>query len=130
MKPTDHQRIRDALERSWSAETSFCFAPDAAPSYGQCAQTAIVVQEYLGGDILRTTGWHGKGRHFYNCVAGERLDFTADQFAMPGYSYDVKYEDHLSSVAEARTETLPSQVEALRTAFQRELDERASDSLA
>lgn len=119
------QRIRLALERSWSAETSVCYSPKAAPSYGQCAQTAIVIQEHLGGEILRTTGWHGKGRHFYNRIAGERVDFTADQFSMPNYSYDLQYEDRPSSAEEARTETMPGQVEALRSAFLREIDSAA-----
>ncbi|WP_045223789.1 YunG family protein [Methyloterricola oryzae] len=115
------QIIRRALEKSWSADTSVCFSPTAAPSYGQCAQTAIVVQEYLGGEILRTTGWHGRGNHFYNSVAGERVDFTADQFDMPGYSYALKYEDCPSSVTEALAECLPGQVDALRHAFRRSI---------
>lgn len=119
------QRIRLALERSWSAATSVCYSPDAAPSYGQCAQTAIVIQQHLGGEILRTTGWHGKGRHFYNRIAGERVDFTADQFSMPAYSYDLKYEDHLSSAEEALTETMLGQVDALRIAFRREIQSAA-----
>ena len=48
--------IRRALERSWSEETSVCFNPNIAPlSYGQCAQTAIVVFETYGGEILTTS---------------------------------------------------------------------------
>lgn len=121
MKTEAFKRFRLALEKSWSAETSVCYSTEAAPSYGQCAQTAIVIQEHLGGEILRTTGWHGKGRHFYNRIAGERVDFTADQFSMPGYSYDLKYEDHLSSAEEALSETIPGQVDALRIAFRHEI---------
>jgi hypothetical protein len=116
------KRIREALERSWSARTSLCFSPNAFPSYGQCAQTAIVIQEHFGGQILRTTGWHGKGTHFYNRIDGERIDLTADQFKMPGYSYDLRYEDNLSSVAEALEETLPNQVDELRIAFLRNFE--------
>lgn len=119
------RKVRAALEGSWSAETSVVFSPDAYPSYGQCAQTAIVIQEKFGGEILRTTGWHGTGNHFYNRIAGERIDFTADQFRMPGYSYDLKYEDHPSDAAEAAKECLPGQVEALRRAFRRALNEDA-----
>ena len=113
MNDSEFQRIRRALEGSWSAETSFCFSPSAAPSYGHCAQTAIVIQEYCGGEILCTTGWHGKGRHFYNRIGDERVDFTADQFSMPGYSYELKYEDQPSSAEEALTETWSGQIEAL-----------------
>lgn len=117
-----YRKVRAALERSWSAETSVCFSRDAYPSYGQCGQTAIVIQETFGGEILRTTGWHGKGNHFYNRIAGERIDFTADQFSMPGYSYALTYEDLPASAAEAEADTLPGQVGALRLAFRKAFD--------
>jgi hypothetical protein len=110
-------KVRRALERSWSDKTSFCFTPDAAPSYGQCAPTAIVIGETFGGEILKTGGWPPNGRHFYNRIDGTRYDFTADQFSMPGYSHDVKYDDILSSVDEATSETMFGQVEELRRAF-------------
>ena len=113
------QEVREALEQSWSAETSACFSPSAFPSYGQCAQTAVVIQEYFGGEILRTTGWHGRGNHFYNRINGNRIDFTADQFLMPNYSYELTYEDQISSVTEAEAECLPGQIDALRYAFRK-----------
>lgn len=112
-----YKRVRTALEKSWSAETSACYSPEAFPSYGQCAQTAILIQERFGGEILRTTGWYGRGNHFYNRIADKRVDFTADQFTMPDYSYNLSYEDQPSSAAEAVIDTLPGQVEALRRAF-------------
>jgi len=118
-----YRKVRHALERSWSAETSVCFSPDAFPSYGQCAQTTIVIWETFGGEILKTTGWHGRGQHFYNRLNGIRCDFTADQFSMPDYSYELTYEDHQSSVEEAERETLPGQVDALRLAFRRAFNE-------
>lgn len=118
-----YRKVRQALERSWSAETSVCFSPDAFPSYGQCAQTTIVVWETFGGEILRTTGWHGKGQHFYNRLDGIRYDFTADQFSMPDYSYEITYEDQLSNSAEAKRETISGQVDALRQAFRRAFKE-------
>ena len=123
MNDSLYRKVREALERSWSAETSVCFSPSAYPSYGQCAQTAVVVSEVFGGEILRTTGWHGTGNHFYNWIKGIRYDFTADQFTMPGYSYDLKYEDLPSSLEEAKKETLPGQIDALRRAFRRTFDE-------
>lgn len=114
--------VRTALERSWSSETSVCFSPDAAPSYGQCAPTAIVVWERFGGTILKTEGWPPNGRHFYNCIDGVRYDFTADQFEMPEYSHKVEYKDIPSSAAEAATEMLPRQLESMRAAFEKALD--------
>ena len=48
MNEEQRKRIRAALERSWSAKTCVIFEPDY-PSYGQCAQTAIVLQELFEG---------------------------------------------------------------------------------
>jgi hypothetical protein len=85
-KLTPHTKamIRWALERSWSEETSVCFNPEIAPlSYGQCAQTDIVLFETYGGQILRTAVEKLDGtsiRHFYNRIGDERHDFTSDQF--------------------------------------------------
>ena len=110
-------KIRRALVRSWSEKTSVCFSSDAAPSYGQCAPTAIVIWETFGGEILKTDGWPPNGRHFYNRIDGTRYDFTADQFSMLGYSHDVKYKDILSNEVEAMSEAMPGQVDELRRAF-------------
>jgi hypothetical protein len=74
------EALAAALLASWSAETSTLWSPEN-PARGQCDVTALLVQEILGGEILKTPlpqGWH-----FYNRVAGERLDFTAGQFATP-----------------------------------------------
>jgi hypothetical protein len=113
--------IRQALEQSWSEQTSVCFNPSIAPlSYGQCAPTAITVFEHFGGEILRTEVQKLDGtsiRHFYNRISGQRYDFTADQFNIPDYWAELTYKDIPSSVNEAMTETLSGQVEAMRSAF-------------
>ena len=116
-------RIETALRHSWSAETSVCFSPGAAPSYGQCAPTAVVIQERFGGEILRTGGWPPNGRHFYNRIDGIRYDFTADQFKMPGYSHSVVYDDIPSSASEAETEMLPGQLDTMRYAFRKAMND-------
>ena len=119
--------IRRALERSWSEKTSICYNPDIAPlSYGQCAPTAIVVFETLGGEILRTEVAKKDGstiRHFYNRIKRCRHDFTADQFAIPNYWCELVYKDLASSVEEAGTETLSSQLEAMRSAFKKAIEQ-------
>lgn len=125
----DILQIRHAFEQSWSAKTSVCFSPDAFPSYGQCAQTAIIVQEIFGGEILKTTGWHGSGLHFYNRIDGVRYDFTVDQFSMPGYSYKLLYEDYQSDFSEAEKETLPGQLAALKYAFLKAYNSKSSLSI-
>ncbi|MDO8270588.1 MAG: hypothetical protein Q7U82_01535 [Gammaproteobacteria bacterium] len=120
-------RVRSALEKSWSARTSLCFNTDIAPaSYGQCAPTAIVVHEYLGGEILKTRIQKYDGsfiRHFYNRIDGHRHDFTASQFEMDDYWLEVNYEDVPSSVEEALTEMMPGQIDAMRSAFKSVINE-------
>jgi hypothetical protein len=117
--------IRQVLPRCWSERTSICFNPSIAPlSYGQCAPTAVVVQENFGGEVLRTEVLRFDGhpiRHFYNRIDGRRYDFTADQFDVPDYTQGLVYKDYLSSVEEALTETLPGQVDEMRRAFAREM---------
>ena len=111
------RKIRCALERSWSNKTSVCYSTNALPSYGQCAQTAIVIWENFGGEILKTDGWPPNGRHFYNRIYGTRYDFTADQFEMLDYSHKVEYKDILSNAEEAEAETMAGQIDEMRRAF-------------
>jgi len=113
------EKIRSALEQSWSKSTSYLYGIDGAPpSYGQCAQTAIVIWETFGGQILKTDNVPMRsGRHFYNRINGVRCDFTADQFDIPEYSHRLVYKDILSSAEDAATEASQAQVNALRQAF-------------
>lgn len=121
-------KIRTTLEKCWSPDTSVIFSESMPPSYGQCAQTAIVICEFFGGEILKTDGWHGQGRHFYNRINGERCDFTADQFtANPDYSHSIEYKDILSSPNEAENETNSIQISNLRYAFEIEWKKINSD---
>jgi len=113
-------KIRSTLEKCWSSKTCLIFTENM-PSYGQCAQTSIVINEIFGGEILKTSGWHGEGRHFYNQIDGERCDFTADQFTVnPDYCWKIEYSDIPSSIEEAATEAYELQVNNLRSAFKRE----------
>jgi hypothetical protein len=121
--------VRKALEQSWSSETSVCYNPKIAPlSYGQCAPTAAVVAETFGGEILKTQV-PKKGsapvRHFYNRIGGQRYDFTRSQFDdLPDYWGPVVYDDTPSSLADAMTEMLPGQLDAMRRALKRALNEQ------
>lgn len=76
-----------ALRAAWSRETSE--DPDewspANPSRGQCAVTALVIRELLGGEILIATVLPRDGepreRHAWNRLpSGEEVDLTFDQF--------------------------------------------------
>lgn len=68
-----HARFR----QSWSIETGRQWRIDN-PAAGQCGVTSLVVNDELGGDILKTDvngAWH-----FYNSIDGKRVDFTMSQF--------------------------------------------------
>jgi hypothetical protein len=60
--------------------------------------TALVVQDVLGGDILKTDV--DGARHSYNAIDGRRWDFTMSQFAQP-----IGYDDRPSSREEALSDT-------------------------
>jgi hypothetical protein len=60
--------------------------------------TALVVQDLLNGDIVKTPlteGWH-----FYNVIEGNRYDFTDSQFESP-----IHYENLPSYREEAFSDT-------------------------
>lgn len=118
------KQIEEALLNSWSERTSSIYSPEN-PYYGQCSPTAIVIYEIFGGEILRTPGWPTtNGLHFYNRINGKRFDFTAKQFTtFPDYTHDIDYEDILSNVEEAYSDTLPGQVTELRSAFSKALED-------
>lgn len=101
-------RLLPILQNCWSIETSGQWLPDN-PARGQCNVTSLVVQDFCGGEILKTKapgGWH-----FYNCVDGERHDLKASQFAAP-----IPYADIVSTRAEALAGTEPERYAALEKA--------------
>lgn len=69
-----------ALRRAWARDTSTDSEwSGQCPSRGQCAVTALVVQDYLGGRLLRADV---EGiSHYWNRVANTDIDLTRDQFA-------------------------------------------------
>jgi hypothetical protein len=73
--------LLEGLVESWSRETSA--DPDRwsedNPAWGQCAVTALVVQEYLGGALFR--GEVGPISHYWNQLpSGQLVDLTRVQF--------------------------------------------------
>ncbi|MCA6114515.1 hypothetical protein J6524_06220 [Bradyrhizobium sp. WSM 1738] len=93
------------LREAWSAETSGKWRPDN-PAAGQCSVTALVVQDELGGEILKTD--FGGAWHFYNRIDGRRIDLTMSQFDSP-----IGYDDLPSNRHEALRDTSVRQYELL-----------------
>jgi hypothetical protein len=79
--------IERALAGSWSAETSALpgLWTKRSPALGQCAVTALVVQDYLGGKLLRVdilSEDSPSKSHYYNELPdGSILDLTMRQFS-------------------------------------------------
>ena len=88
-QPLTLSAIEAAIRDSWSAET--CDELDeeswspAHPSVGQCAATAYVVHDLLGGRLLgaevRNPDGSLQGHHYWNLLdGGIEVDLTLEQF--------------------------------------------------
>lgn len=72
--------LKAAVEKSWNEETARGEWNPENPPLNQCAVTALVVQYYMGGYILRCKTTLG-GSHYWNKMySGLGIDFTLDQF--------------------------------------------------
>lgn len=75
--------LSERLREAWSADTSADpnWTTDNRP-LGQCAVTALIVQDYEGGDLLRCA--IPGGSHYWNRLPeGAEVDLTAGQFPEP-----------------------------------------------
>ena len=79
--------------QAWCRETAFpsCqkeYIYDNDPTYGQCAITAMIVNDLFGGSIhkIRVSGG---GTHYFNKIEGQYFDLTSDQFEL--YDIPVNY---------------------------------------
>ena len=74
--------LERALAQAWSGETSADpgrWTP-GNPAWGQCAVTALIVQDHFGGSLLR--GEVGEISHYWNVLpSGEEIDLTKRQFS-------------------------------------------------
>lgn len=113
------EAIRQALLATWSERTQPAFCPET-PSYNQCAQTAIVIFERFGGEILKTKVAMCDGsriEHFYNRIGGQLYDFTKDQFEIAGFVKPINYQNTPSGPQEAEKTLQSSQLIAMRNGF-------------
>lgn len=72
------------IQRAWAADTAHMGQWDPEqPAKGQCAVTALLVQELLGGGIVKAdfTDIEASGTHYWNMLPnGQALDLTQAQF--------------------------------------------------
>jgi hypothetical protein len=76
--------IESAIRGSWDADTCYPVQKrnwkNNVPELGQCAVTALLLQEYLGGDIA----FNQANDHFWNILPnGKTIDLTRTQFRNP-----------------------------------------------
>lgn len=109
--------VQRALEGAWGPGSSTKWTPDR-PFDGHCGVSTLVAHDLLGGAILKSP--FGRIWHFYNRIDGQRVDFTAAQFATP---FD--YTDVPSSRDEAFGDTNAAQYACLTAAVARRLDDKA-----
>ena len=119
--------IEVAIRSSWSRET--CDPVDTAdwstqnPARGQCAVTALMLHDLLGGEIViadvSTADGSRQGVHYWNRLAGgEEIDLTREQFV----DGETISEPKLALVPTDRTNfRLALQYERLSAAFYRAL---------
>lgn len=97
----DLKKTRATLEKScWAADTSAGGYTPEHPSTGQCAVTALLVQDLHGGKIVRTTT--PEGSHYFNVINGQEADLTRDQFTVwfPTGPTEERMREYLLSSAE------------------------------
>ena len=68
-----------ALQIAWDRDTAKGDWDSLIPSKNQCAVTALVIQDYFGGKLLRCLMSNGDS-HYWNLVGNIELDLTAQQF--------------------------------------------------
>ncbi|OEH93858.1 YunG family protein [Bacillus solimangrovi] len=111
IKQIHFEQLKEALVNSWSLQSSSKWSVDNRAK-GQCGVTALIVNDRLGGEILKTKvhdSWH-----YYNQINGQRYDFTASQFRE-----QIDYMDISSNRNEAFSDTNEHQYEYLKQAVQK-----------
>ncbi len=76
-------QLTEAIKKFWSAKSSFLTEEWSTknPARGQCAVTALVVQDHLGGEIIKCDVVGDSSSHFFNRLpSGEVIDLTKSQF--------------------------------------------------
>lgn len=70
--------VETAFQFGWISDTSHNGVLGVPASKGQCAVTAMVIQDYFGGDIYKIKV--GNESHYFNVIKNKIVDLTSDQF--------------------------------------------------
>lgn len=84
------EQLLRTLDIAWSRETAHPVFADKWSeenrSAGQCAVTALVVNDHFGGELAKT--YVGDDSHYFNIIDGEVIDLTAQQFGDAKIDYE------------------------------------------
>ena len=83
-KMTTIVKLKDlsfALLKCWGADTAKGEWREDVPSLNQCAVTALVVQDYFDGDLMRCPLSDGDSHYWNRLPDGNEIDLTFQQFA-------------------------------------------------
>lgn len=107
--------FREAFEKAWCDETALPGSLSDAISCGQCASTSIVLQQFLGGELVSTkvdgiSHWFNRIKYTkeYDVdITGDQFGRPAIQIAAPGLLYPSsrirhEYEINSETIARAR----------------------------
>jgi hypothetical protein len=118
--------LTEALVSVWSRSTSFDPAlwSQDNPAWGQCAVTALVVQDFFGGDLLH--GYVEGTEHYWNRLpGGKEIDVTWRQFPADAPSPAPRFVDRSFVLSFPATQR---RYELLREATRRRLPAHRSKS--
>ncbi|MEZ4503111.1 MAG: hypothetical protein R3C39_10840 [Dehalococcoidia bacterium] len=73
--------LREVIEKAWTADTSADPLGWSLenPAWGQCAVTALLIQDSFGGELLRADV-DGISHYWNRLPSGEEVDLTRHQF--------------------------------------------------
>lgn len=88
--------LYNILKEAWCKESAYPSCQKdwikADATYGQCAVTAMIVNDIFGGTIHKIRV-DGGGTHYFNKVQGKYIDLTIEQFDL--YDIAVSYEPNM-----------------------------------
>lgn len=91
--------LYNVLNECWCKETAYpsCQADwtEDDPSYGQCAITAMLVNDMFGGTIHRIK-LNGGGTHYFSKINGNYIDLTREQFDLYDIPVDYIHNEEMS----------------------------------
>ncbi|HAB52722.1 MAG TPA: hypothetical protein DCQ26_01235 [Marinilabiliales bacterium] len=78
------EQLKEAFNTSWCRETAYRadreYWSEQNKTRGQCTVTVMIVNDYLGGEMLRGYSKKYNLYHYWNIVNGMKIDLTFEQF--------------------------------------------------